>query len=70
MPRIVGFTGAMREDDNMQITRRAGHAPQSEDASREAARIPGCIGCAGCTGLCRSLIDLITTPDAILEPRK
>jgi hypothetical protein len=50
----------------MDITRQQAPTTRMRKAQSVAVRLPQCIDCAGCTGLCRDLLELLSTPEAIL----
>ena len=52
----------------MQSERMIGHAPRTLEMGQQLTTIQGpCIGCKGCQGLCATLIEAMTVPDAILN---
>jgi hypothetical protein len=58
----------MNREEEMQIERLVGHAPQVTKVGRDIFKIKGpCVGCADCGGLCAALLELMTLPDAVLH---
>ncbi len=51
----------------MRINRLTAHAPRTNAVAQELATLhTPCVGCKGCTGVCHTLIEMLTLPEMIL----
>ena len=51
----------------MHINRLAAHAPRTQAVAQDLASLhTPCVGCKGCTGMCQTLIEMLTLPETIL----
>lgn len=54
----------------MQIDRKAGSAPRTQEVALEIQGLKGgCVGCADCKGLCHELIETMLLPDLLLKSK-
>ena len=53
----------------MSTKRLTAHAPRTTALARKIAALQsGCVGCKNCRGLCAELVELLSLPEAVLEP--
>ena len=53
----------------MSTKRLTAHAPRTTALARKIADLRrGCVGCKNCRGLCAELVELLSLPEAVLDP--
>ena len=52
----------------MNMEQKIGYAPKTQAIGQSLTEHQGpCIGCDGCQGLCATLLEMMSVPDAVLR---
>ncbi len=51
----------------METRRVPAHAPRVQEMQRRVMEVGPCLGCTDCRGLCASLLEVLSLPEAVLS---